>query len=74
MKACIVYKKPKNVKKYFLPMLLTVNAVLGKGENTARKDGKLLQKNLEVKKKVVPLHSRLRKGGLDRDETQQQVH
>ena len=61
-------------KKYFLPMLLTVNAVWGKGENSARKDGKLLQKNLEVKKKVVPLHSRLRKGGLNRDETQQQVH
>ena len=34
-----------------------------------RKCVKILQKNLEVKKKVVPLHSHLRKGGLNRDES-----
>jgi hypothetical protein len=43
-------------------------------QSGSKKGLKLLQKNLEVKKKVVPLHSRLRKGGLTRDETQQQVH
>ena len=43
-------------------------------EKSCKKDWKMLQKNLEVKKKVVPLHSRLRKGGLWWDETQQQVH
>ena len=43
-------------------------------EKVVKKVVKILQKNLEVKKKVVPLHSHLRKGGLNRDETQQQVH